>query len=100
VTVLFNGSFNWEHVPWRRPALFDQQPGIADSGPPPNPCPAIRLGGIDGIAAGLEKDSPRMHDMIYRRVRAFLQGLAAVKQCAVIWPKSGQTPAWRGTIVA
>jgi hypothetical protein len=31
---------------------------------------------MDGIAAGLEKDSPRMHDMIDRRVRAFLQGLA------------------------
>ena len=28
------------------------------------------------IAAGLEKNSPRMHDMIGRRVRAFLQGLA------------------------
>jgi hypothetical protein len=86
VTVLSNGSFNWEHVPWRRPALFDHQPGIADRRPPPNPCPAIRVirapslagchGGIDGIAAGLEKDSPRMHDMIDRRVRAFLQGLA------------------------
>ena len=31
---------------------------------------------VDGIAAGLEKNSPRMHDMIDRRVRAFLQGLA------------------------
>ena len=28
------------------------------------------------IAAGLEKNSPRMQDMIDRRVRAFLQGLA------------------------
>jgi hypothetical protein len=27
-------------------------------------------------AAGLEKNSPRMHDMIGHRVRAFLQGLA------------------------
>ena len=26
---------------------------------------------VDGIAAGLEKNSPRMHDMIDRRVRAF-----------------------------
>jgi hypothetical protein len=31
---------------------------------------------VDGIAAGLGKHSPRMHDMIDRRVRAFLHGLA------------------------
>ena len=31
---------------------------------------------VDGIAAGLKRNSPRMHDMIDRRVRAFLQGLA------------------------
>jgi hypothetical protein len=31
---------------------------------------------VDGIAAGLKKNSPPMHDMIDRRVRAFLQGLA------------------------
>jgi hypothetical protein len=31
---------------------------------------------VDGIAAGLEKNWLRMHDMIDRRVRAFLQGLA------------------------
>jgi hypothetical protein len=30
---------------------------------------------VDGIADGLEKNSPRMHDMIDRCVRAFLQGL-------------------------
>ena len=28
---------------------------------------------VDWIAAGLEKNSPRMHDMIDRRMRAFLQ---------------------------
>jgi hypothetical protein len=27
---------------------------------------------VDGITAGLEKNSPPMHDMIDRRVRAFL----------------------------
>jgi hypothetical protein len=27
---------------------------------------------VDGIAAGLERNSPRMHDVIDRRVRAFL----------------------------
>jgi hypothetical protein len=31
---------------------------------------------VDGIAVGLEKNSPRMHDMISRRVLAILQGLA------------------------
>jgi hypothetical protein len=31
---------------------------------------------VDWIAAGLEKNSPRMHDMIDRRVRAFRQRLA------------------------
>ena len=31
---------------------------------------------VDWIAAGLQKNSPRTHDMIDRRVRAFLQGLA------------------------
>jgi hypothetical protein len=31
---------------------------------------------VDGIAAGLQKNAPRMHHMIDRRVRAFLQGLA------------------------
>jgi hypothetical protein len=31
---------------------------------------------VDGIGAGLQKNSPRMHGMIDRRVRAFLQGLA------------------------
>jgi hypothetical protein len=31
---------------------------------------------VDWIAAGLQKNSPRMHDTIDRRVRAFLQGLA------------------------
>jgi hypothetical protein len=30
----------------------------------------------DWIVAGLEKNSPPMHRMIDRRVRAFLQGLA------------------------
>lgn len=36
----------------------------------------IALAWIDGIAAGLEKNSPGMHDVIDRRVRAFLQGSA------------------------
>ena len=27
---------------------------------------------VDGIAAGLKKNSPPMHDMIDRRVRAFV----------------------------
>jgi len=31
---------------------------------------------VDRIAAGLQKNSPRMHDMIDRHVRAFLQSLA------------------------
>jgi hypothetical protein len=31
---------------------------------------------VDGIAAGLEKNSPRMDDMIGRRGPTFLQGLA------------------------
>ncbi len=31
---------------------------------------------VDGIAAGLSKNSPLMHEAIDRRVRAFLQGLA------------------------
>ena len=36
----------------------------------------VALAWVDGIAAGLEKNSPRMHDMIDRRVSAFLHGLA------------------------
>jgi hypothetical protein len=31
---------------------------------------------VDGIGAGLQKNAPRMHHMIDRRVRAFLEGLA------------------------
>jgi hypothetical protein len=31
---------------------------------------------VDWIAAGLEKNSPRMHGMIDRRVGAFLHGLS------------------------
>jgi hypothetical protein len=31
---------------------------------------------VDVIAPGLEKNSPPMHDVIDRRVRVFLQGLA------------------------
>jgi hypothetical protein len=31
----------------------------------------IASGWVDGIAAGLEKNSPPMHDVIDRRVRAF-----------------------------
>ena len=36
----------------------------------------IASGWVDGIAAGLGKNSPRMHDRIDRCVRAFLHGLA------------------------
>ena len=36
----------------------------------------IASGWVDGIAAGLAKNSPPMHDVIDRRVRAFVQGLA------------------------
>jgi hypothetical protein len=36
----------------------------------------VALASVDGIAAALEKNSPRMHYMIDRRVSAFLHGLA------------------------
>ena len=37
----------------------------------------------DWIAAGLKKNSPGIHDMIDRRVLAFLQGLAAMAETEV-----------------
>ena len=36
----------------------------------------VPLAWVDGIGAGLEKNFPPMHDVIDRRVRAFLHGLA------------------------